>query len=71
MTRNETLVAIGIIGTVFIVGVSWCYFVGWLLGCGLVYLGILQNPHTLGVAFASLSGIILGLQVLLSFGAKR
>lgn len=71
MTRNETLLAIGIIGTIAIIGVSWCYFLGWLLGCGLVYLEFLQNPHTLGVVFAGMSGIILGLQTLLSFGGKR
>ena len=71
MTRNETLLAIGIIGTIAIIGVAWCYFLGWLLGCGLVYLGFLQNPHTLGVVFAGMSGIILGLQTLASFGGKR
>jgi hypothetical protein len=65
------MLAIGIIGTLAIVGVGWTYFIGWLLGCGLVYLGFLQNPHTLGVVFAGMSGIILGLQTLISFGGKR
>lgn len=71
LTRTDLIVAVGIIGTIAIIGVGWSYFIGWLLGCGLVYLGFLQNPHTLGVVFAGMSGIILGLHTLLSFGGKR
>lgn len=71
LTRTDLIVAIGIVGTIAILGMAWTYFIGWLLGCGLVYLGFLQNPHTIGVVFAGMSGIILGLHTLLSFGGKR
>ena len=71
MTRTDLIVAFGIVGTIAVLGTAWSYFIGWLLGCGLVSLGFIENPHTIGFVFAGMTGIILGLQTLASIGAKR
>ena len=57
MKEQTTIILVMIAIFVFTVAIAWGW--GFLIGGGLVYLNLLENPYVVAWAFAGLSGFSL------------